>query len=986
MASVEKRPLKWELRSRVTKPRHLLSNDCNSCASATQTRSNELPSLPKKKKVKRKANRFHREDEGDDVENEDGEMYPAGAFCYLGKQMAQASTREDSNSSCEIGNHGHPASGDTFDDCFVVPETPSPRRRPKGLKRRKLRNHIQFTPDSSDLSDHDVHGNEFALPLKVNGASSLCHPCMVNGSTSEDTCKCIGDAIDRTYGTAGQSVFSGSTSSGLSQSLDNPNEALPSDDQLATMVSGTHRMPWAGQRSHATHSGVISMNGISTASKPSTSRTTLSVDWSSLYPMDSDSENEIDPSDQSTSPVFGHIGAVNCQKQQTTTSKSACQAQEQRSNMGTTTPSDAQETRPSRRKSKKRLGYVVSGSKFGPPPRGPLRDIVKLQTQTDSIPSPGASPPLICIEAEIVPDELTFQTPDVQIDSEDGGLGRDEMNRGSGFNESDEGSGFDEMDRGSGFDELDGPGEPNIGTSSRASNRRRQISQQDNSGSSRVEGDFLPASVLIDPPQIIPSPSSGQFSEPPRGSEQIGYRGRLRRNRQVTSTPVIATSSAGVSILTSPLAVDVTATQVDRTASASRGGDDSGSDSTFYTPPTIDLLTPAHTGDFQRLPSTSRDSASLISTSGDEEDTPFRLEHESLSPLEEMSPPTVEISGMSPPVIELSGSSPSFITVPTPPRQNRSRYSRSPFVSATPGAAAPAADSSTVSPGTMASIARLEQIEADEAFAWQLQEQLNRQSPASGVGASAAPTTDDSVPFSLPVETDEDHRRNLPVETDEDDRPSGASPVRNPRIGDIFQRTEERRTRLMTLINQSEQLLNRMNERLGSLQHTMLAAQPLQRRRRGGIVSSQSPRRRTRTHNRDQFREQLENLDRQLMRLIQARERRQGTQRGRQPRRVPLLDRSLSGATYEELLELHDQLGPSVNHGLTKSQLDQLPLFDYLPENDREDNTCNICFVDYERNEALRRLPCFHRYHAECIDPWLKQNPTCPVCRVRVTT
>ncbi|KZZ91977.1 Zinc finger, RING/FYVE/PHD-type [Ascosphaera apis ARSEF 7405] len=44
---------------------------------------------------------------------------------------------------------------------------------------------------------------------------------------------------------------------------------------------------------------------------------------------------------------------------------------------------------------------------------------------------------------------------------------------------------------------------------------------------------------------------------------------------------------------------------------------------------------------------------------------------------------------------------------------------------------------------------------------------------------------------------------------------------------------------------------------------------------------------------------------------------------------------------------------------------------------------CPICTDDFKKGENLRVLPCRHRFHSDCVDPWLVNvSGTCPLCRV----
>ncbi|KAF9697421.1 hypothetical protein EKO04_004952 [Ascochyta lentis] len=44
---------------------------------------------------------------------------------------------------------------------------------------------------------------------------------------------------------------------------------------------------------------------------------------------------------------------------------------------------------------------------------------------------------------------------------------------------------------------------------------------------------------------------------------------------------------------------------------------------------------------------------------------------------------------------------------------------------------------------------------------------------------------------------------------------------------------------------------------------------------------------------------------------------------------------------------------------------------------------CTICTEDFEKGQDIRVLPCDHKFHPDCVDPWLLNvSGTCPLCRV----
>jgi hypothetical protein len=42
---------------------------------------------------------------------------------------------------------------------------------------------------------------------------------------------------------------------------------------------------------------------------------------------------------------------------------------------------------------------------------------------------------------------------------------------------------------------------------------------------------------------------------------------------------------------------------------------------------------------------------------------------------------------------------------------------------------------------------------------------------------------------------------------------------------------------------------------------------------------------------------------------------------------------------------------------------------------------CAVCLADINLTSVIRALPCDHIFHINCIDKWLRNNASCPVCR-----
>ncbi|CAN6349390.1 unnamed protein product [Urochloa humidicola] len=77
--------------------------------------------------------------------------------------------------------------------------------------------------------------------------------------------------------------------------------------------------------------------------------------------------------------------------------------------------------------------------------------------------------------------------------------------------------------------------------------------------------------------------------------------------------------------------------------------------------------------------------------------------------------------------------------------------------------------------------------------------------------------------------------------------------------------------------------------------------------------------------------------------------------------------------------------------GLDADAIAALPEFAYRKEGSAgeeaagEERECAVCLGAMAEGEAARLLPlCMHVFHRGCVDVWLRERSTCPVCRAEV--
>lgn len=76
------------------------------------------------------------------------------------------------------------------------------------------------------------------------------------------------------------------------------------------------------------------------------------------------------------------------------------------------------------------------------------------------------------------------------------------------------------------------------------------------------------------------------------------------------------------------------------------------------------------------------------------------------------------------------------------------------------------------------------------------------------------------------------------------------------------------------------------------------------------------------------------------------------------------------------------RLGDAAKKAICKLQTRTIRKGDKETESDFDN--CAVCIEGYKPNDVVRILPCKHVFHKHCVDPWLQDHRTCPMCKMNI--
>ncbi|KAL7859077.1 hypothetical protein SRHO_G00142240 [Serrasalmus rhombeus] len=85
---------------------------------------------------------------------------------------------------------------------------------------------------------------------------------------------------------------------------------------------------------------------------------------------------------------------------------------------------------------------------------------------------------------------------------------------------------------------------------------------------------------------------------------------------------------------------------------------------------------------------------------------------------------------------------------------------------------------------------------------------------------------------------------------------------------------------------------------------------------------------------------------------------------------------------YANARDRNRRLGDAAKKAISQLQVRTIRKGDQETESDFDN--CAVCIESYKPNDVVRILPCRHLFHKGCVDPWLVDHRTCPMCKMNI--
>ncbi|KAF5181652.1 E3 ubiquitin-protein ligase ring1-like [Thalictrum thalictroides] len=69
--------------------------------------------------------------------------------------------------------------------------------------------------------------------------------------------------------------------------------------------------------------------------------------------------------------------------------------------------------------------------------------------------------------------------------------------------------------------------------------------------------------------------------------------------------------------------------------------------------------------------------------------------------------------------------------------------------------------------------------------------------------------------------------------------------------------------------------------------------------------------------------------------------------------------------------------------GASRASIDALEIYNVKKDELIED-ICTICRDEFLVGEEIKKMPCYHIYHTNCLLTWLEKSHVCPICRFKL--